>query len=262
MRRCDYGCGNEAKYQFKTGNWCCRKNVTQCPEIRRKITEKVNNLYAEKGSTYNIKKDEIRVKRSISLKNAWKRDNSKWLNEETKKKQRLSNLLSREKGVYSSIDYKNKLKEIHKKIWSNKESSYNSLSRKNKISETMKKLYNDEDYLRKLQKGLKMKPNRAEKIIISILDNIDKEFNFCGNFSEWIGGKNPDFINKKKNKVIELFGEYWHSFDRIGLTKVEHEKERRDHFKKYGYETLIIWEAELRNEEQIKNKIINFLGEK
>jgi len=23
MKLCDYGCGQEAKYQFKNGKWCC-----------------------------------------------------------------------------------------------------------------------------------------------------------------------------------------------------------------------------------------------
>jgi len=34
---CDYGCGQEAKYQFKNGKWCCSKNVSQCSEIKNKI---------------------------------------------------------------------------------------------------------------------------------------------------------------------------------------------------------------------------------
>jgi len=36
MNLCDYGCGQEAKYQFKNGKWCCSKNVSQCPVIRKK----------------------------------------------------------------------------------------------------------------------------------------------------------------------------------------------------------------------------------
>ena len=34
---CDYGCGQEAKFQFKNGKWCCSKNYVQCPESRRKV---------------------------------------------------------------------------------------------------------------------------------------------------------------------------------------------------------------------------------
>lgn len=36
---CDYGCGQEARYQRKNGKWCCSKNVCQCPAIRKKLVE-------------------------------------------------------------------------------------------------------------------------------------------------------------------------------------------------------------------------------
>lgn len=36
MNLCDYGCGREAKYQFKNGKWCCSKYFSSCPEMRRK----------------------------------------------------------------------------------------------------------------------------------------------------------------------------------------------------------------------------------
>ncbi len=31
---CDYGCGKEAKYQFKNGKWCCSKHSSQCMFIK------------------------------------------------------------------------------------------------------------------------------------------------------------------------------------------------------------------------------------
>ncbi len=43
MKLCDYGCGQEAKYQFKNGKWCCSKRHNSCPEIRRKQSEKIQN---------------------------------------------------------------------------------------------------------------------------------------------------------------------------------------------------------------------------
>jgi hypothetical protein len=30
MNLCDYGCGKEARYQFKNGKWCCSKNHKSC----------------------------------------------------------------------------------------------------------------------------------------------------------------------------------------------------------------------------------------
>ncbi len=37
---CDYGCGREAKYQFKNGQWCCESHYSQCPIIRKKNSER------------------------------------------------------------------------------------------------------------------------------------------------------------------------------------------------------------------------------
>jgi len=37
MKICDYGCGQEAKYQRKNGKWCCSKNINICPEARKKL---------------------------------------------------------------------------------------------------------------------------------------------------------------------------------------------------------------------------------
>ncbi|MHA1700707.1 MAG: hypothetical protein ACTSWK_00420 [Promethearchaeota archaeon] len=31
MNICDYGCGQEATYQFKNGKWCCSESVNKCP---------------------------------------------------------------------------------------------------------------------------------------------------------------------------------------------------------------------------------------
>ena len=31
---CEYGCGKEAKHQFKNGKWCCSKNQLQCKKVK------------------------------------------------------------------------------------------------------------------------------------------------------------------------------------------------------------------------------------
>lgn len=36
MKLCDYGCGQEAHYQFKNGNHCCNKSQNSCPIIKEK----------------------------------------------------------------------------------------------------------------------------------------------------------------------------------------------------------------------------------
>lgn len=36
---CDYGCGREGKYQLKNEKWSCSKNISQCPAIKKKMSE-------------------------------------------------------------------------------------------------------------------------------------------------------------------------------------------------------------------------------
>lgn len=40
--RCYYGCGREAKYQFKNGRWCCSKRHQSCPSMKKRYEIKKN----------------------------------------------------------------------------------------------------------------------------------------------------------------------------------------------------------------------------
>jgi len=59
---CDYGCGQEAKYQFKNGKWCCSKSSSQCLFIKSK-----NNNHL-KGTIQKSRSVETKLKISNSLK--------------------------------------------------------------------------------------------------------------------------------------------------------------------------------------------------
>jgi len=39
MILCEYGCNQESKYQFKNGKWCCSKNQSGCPGVRKRMSE-------------------------------------------------------------------------------------------------------------------------------------------------------------------------------------------------------------------------------
>ena len=39
IKLCNYGCGREAKFQFKNGKWCCSKSHNSCPINQKKISE-------------------------------------------------------------------------------------------------------------------------------------------------------------------------------------------------------------------------------
>jgi very-short-patch-repair endonuclease len=121
-----------------------------------------------------------------------------------------------------------------------------------KQSQVMKEKYQDLEYCRRMQKLLNIRPNRPEKLLLAILNDLfPGRFRYVGNFSFWIGGKNPDFISVVDREVIELFGEYWHK-------EVDKGESRIIHFSKYGYRTLIVWDSELKDILFLENKLRKF----
>jgi len=120
-----------------------------------------------------------------------------------------------------------------------------------------KKLYKFTDaHVRNWSKSMNLRPNKKESILLRILQDLKLPFKYSGDGDCIIGGKIPDFINVDgKKQLIEFFGKYWHEKDRI-----DNGQSRIKHFKQYGYDTLIIWEEELKNE-NLKNlceKLLKF----
>jgi len=84
---CDYGCGQEAKYQLKNGKLCCSESHRNCIAIRKKISESSKNWYrnhpegkngALKGRTgwnHGLSKetDSRIAKQAEGIKRAWAR---------------------------------------------------------------------------------------------------------------------------------------------------------------------------------------------
>lgn len=44
---CDYGCGQIAKYTFKSGKHCCESCSAKCPAIKKKTSESVKKNISE-----------------------------------------------------------------------------------------------------------------------------------------------------------------------------------------------------------------------
>jgi 5-methylcytosine-specific restriction endonuclease McrA len=66
MKICEYGCGQEAKHQFKNGKWCCEKDWRRCPE---KLLESRELKKGKSHPMYGIQKSrETREKISKARK--------------------------------------------------------------------------------------------------------------------------------------------------------------------------------------------------
>ena len=105
--------------------------------------------------------------------------------------------------------------------------------------------------LAKIFKSTARKPNKPEKILINFFRDASLPYKYTGDYSLWINGKNPDFVNcNGQKKIIELFGEHWHD--------EENAEERVKLFSKFGYSTLIIWASELKDMQKVSEKIRGF----
>ena len=129
------------------------------------------------------------------------------------------------------------------------------------MSKSKKKFYQENpEALANLLRSQNIKPTKPEICLENILEKFFPKYEYTGDFSYLIGRKNPDFINNVngQKKIIEMFGDYWHSKTRTGRTKKQEENQRIKHFAKHGYKTLIIWESELKNIEKVIQKIQMF----
>jgi G:T-mismatch repair DNA endonuclease (very short patch repair protein) len=107
------------------------------------------------------------------------------------------------------------------------------------------------EFDRKRIAALHKRPTKPESQLSKLLTTNNLPYRYVGNGEVILGGKNPDFINVNgQKKLIEVFGTYWH--DPFDIA------ERTEHFRQYGFNTLIIWEDELKEPEKVVAKIKSF----
>jgi len=131
-----------------------------------------------------------------------------------------------------------------------------SVETRAKISVKCRIKWYDLDYARKCI-NIKDCPNLAEKKLMNILNELfPDEYKFVGDNQVRIESFNPDFINiNGQKKIIELFGEQWHSSEYRKLLDAR----RLQTYQLYGYSTLIVWSKQLyRNIEDLKRILLTF----
>ena len=174
-----------------------------------------------------------------------------------------------EKSTEKMKKTKQKFREENPDLWEEKEKRRGEKISKTQSdptfrkgsSERAKKLWKTPGYrLNQARSRTKGKKNKAEKKLEKILNfSFPKEWKYVGDFSFVLEGKSPDFTNiNGQKKIIELFGNYYHSEEVTGIPEDQHEQERIDLFAKYGYQTLIIWERELENMEVLQTRLMEF----
>ena len=134
---CDYGCGREAKHQFKNGKWCCEKSTNSCPNVKMKANKSEGSKKRWSRKDERIKQSERRKRHFSENPNASIEFSNKiknlWTTDEYREKQKTRR---------SSLEYK-------KLISKNMKGKKHLESSKRKMSETKIKIYNSDYYKRK-----------------------------------------------------------------------------------------------------------------
>jgi len=99
------------------------------------------------------------------------------------------------------------------------------------------------------------KPTKPERILIGLIKANNLPYKYVGDGQFILGGNCPDFINiNGKKQIIEVFGTYWHDIFDVARKK--------EHYRQYGFDTLIIWENEFKNEKATLKKVQSFTRKK
>ncbi len=108
-------------------------------------------------------------------------------------------------------------------------------------------------WIDKIVKSCGAKPNKAEKRLNIILRKLlpgEYKLNVKANVMT-LGGRTPDFVNVNgQKKLIELYGDFWH--------KGQDPQVRINYFKTFGWDTLVIWESELKDESFVEDRVVRF----
>jgi hypothetical protein len=158
------------------------------------------------------------------------------------------------KTMWADEEFNKRMSEVHVAVWkrpgererrraTHKARWENPLLHK-QYSDKANELWSDPEFRQRAvtasgRAARKNCPNGLEKRYITLLDRVmpgEWIFTGGGEHSRAIGRRRPDFTHTRKNKVIELFGTYWH--------KDDDPQDRIDHYQKYGYQCLVIWENE------------------
>ena len=234
----------KAKYRDVLAPFNFKKGHRPSEEIKQKMSE------AQKE---RCKNPEIRAKAIINVKEANKQ---RWEKPDAKEKANAS-----QKASWQNPEIRQRRIAGIKKSWANPNSKGRRANaepeRRKKISIAHKKLWSDPKFVRFKFERYQVKPNRSELKLEALLNRIvPNEYRYVGNGAFVLAGKIPDFVNVNgQKKIIELNSLYWHRND--------NPQDRIDLFKSFGYNTLILWENDLRLKDlaSTEAKILAFNGE-
>lgn len=236
-------------------------------KTKEKISKTVKKLWANPNSYFNSKEYRNKLSKRTNMLGKHHSKKSRRKMSLSHKGKKLSKEHKREIGKSVS---KTLSKPGMKEKWSLKtEKTWKNPVIREKRTKAIIKTMGTSEYQKKQQKARHLHPNIPEQLLINIINQYLLPFTYTGNYSFFVGIKNPDFHGNDghSHQVINLFGVYWHlskvrnDENNPDLTREDIEKRCIEYYKKHGYSCLIIWEDELKNEVGIVNKIKDFISD-
>lgn len=247
----------------------------------RKITmlKKYGKLTVSPKGCHDNMSDETKLKMSKSAKRRWGRERDKIIESQNKgknesekfKRVHSENLKKVSARLRADPEYQKRFKnEIHPKMikgWKNSpiwKASVTSKEYRAGQAEASRLRWADPEYhervVRAVCKSLMKKPTMPEQKIIELMDKIlPSEYKYVGDGEFILHGLCPDFVNVNgQKKIIELFGRAFHDPSIRKIPYYQTDEGRTSIFKRYGYDTLIIWDDELTDIDSVSNRIIKF----
>jgi len=113
--KCEYGCDQEALYQFNNGIWCCSEHFSKCP-VKRKNSSGRDPW--NKGKTGVFSKEALDKMSKFQKNRKHSDETKKKISEKLKRKKRTNehckNISKAKKGMKLSDETKRKLSDSHK----------------------------------------------------------------------------------------------------------------------------------------------------
>ncbi len=168
-------------------------------------------------------------------------------------------------GKYCSAEHKKKISlALRNRKFSENHKENLSKSAMGRKRPDLSRLSKNPEFIRRRLLACVKRPTKPELELNTILQKyFPNKWEYVGNGKIVVGTKNPDWIHTDGiKKCIELFGAYWHSpklNPKIIKRYASTYEGTIEHYKKCGWECLIIWDHELKNENEIAYKINQFI---
>lgn len=236
--------------------WKLKKNFKHSEETKRKLSKiwKKNNDYRikfgfQKGHEINLGKHWKMSKSARENLSRIRKGKHYSLRTEFKKGIKLRpETIEKMKGRIP-WNKNRKLSEIHKmKLSKSKKGKHYP-----NVSLAKKLQWQNPDYrektIRNQLRGLLKRPTSLERKFMEFCKEFNLPYKYVGDGSFLIGFKNPDFVDKTRKICIEV----------ANRVKVHHPdgyaESRIEHFKKYGWNCLVLFEEDLNSKNEVLKKL-------